>query len=211
MTTGGSVYSTPDVRLTGLSKVRGLEMSFAMPPKWASIWSAMITETAIVMSAWRRSWPWFQRRKACWISTPTPPTMRPAAISGKEPVHEADLGAGDPERRVPARDGIALQLQSDIATEQEERAVGHVHHAHEPEDEGEAAGDDEVQRRRGDAVEERDEEVLGVVDGRAEGRVRRDEQDPDDRERDDQGEQHQTRDPQRPPQGHTRGSRAGRN
>ena len=31
--------------------------------KWAMIWSATITEIAIVISAWRRSCPWFQRRR----------------------------------------------------------------------------------------------------------------------------------------------------
>ena len=33
----------------------GVAMSFEMPPKPASIWSAMITLSAIVISAWRRS------------------------------------------------------------------------------------------------------------------------------------------------------------
>ena len=51
---------------------------------------------------------------------------------------------------------------------------------------------------------------LGVVDRRAEGRIRRDEQDPDDRERDDQRKEHQSRDPQRLP-ADTRGNQVGRN
>ena len=38
-----------------------------------------------------------------------------------------------------------LHLERDVAAEQEERAVGHVHDPHEPEDEREAAGDDEVE------------------------------------------------------------------
>ena len=33
-------------------------------------WSATITDTAIVMSAWRRSWPWFQRSRSCWTASP---------------------------------------------------------------------------------------------------------------------------------------------
>ena len=53
----------------------GVLMSFEIPPKAASIWSAKITDSAIVISAWRRSWPWFQRRKTCWISTPITPMM----------------------------------------------------------------------------------------------------------------------------------------
>ena len=34
------------------------------------IWSATITETAIVISACRSSWPWFQRRNACCMTKP---------------------------------------------------------------------------------------------------------------------------------------------
>ena len=46
----------------------GDAMSFEMPPKAASIWSARITDSAMVISAWRRSCPWFQRRNTCWMS-----------------------------------------------------------------------------------------------------------------------------------------------
>ena len=47
-----SVYCTPATwRLTNLSNVPGHEMSCATPPKWASIWSAMMIETAMVISA----------------------------------------------------------------------------------------------------------------------------------------------------------------
>jgi hypothetical protein len=35
----------------------GVLMSLEIPPKAASIWSAKITESAIVISAWRRSCP----------------------------------------------------------------------------------------------------------------------------------------------------------
>ena len=60
----------------------GVLMSLEMPPNWASIWSAKITESAIVMSAWRRSWPWFQRRKTCCMITPITPMIAVARISG---------------------------------------------------------------------------------------------------------------------------------
>ena len=60
----------------------GVLMSFEMPPNAASIWSAKITDSAIVISAWRRSWPWFQRRKTCWISTPMTPMIGVASSSG---------------------------------------------------------------------------------------------------------------------------------
>ena len=65
-------YWTPKtVTLSG--QLEGGLMSLGMPPNWASIWSAMITEIAIVISAWRRSSPWFQRRNTCWMITPTTP------------------------------------------------------------------------------------------------------------------------------------------
>ena len=59
----------------------GQEMVTALPPyfcvpsgtvrgKCAITWSATITETAIVMSAWRRSWPWFQRSRSCCTASP---------------------------------------------------------------------------------------------------------------------------------------------
>jgi hypothetical protein len=60
----------------------GVLMSLEMPPNAASIWSAKMTDSAIVISAWRRSWPWFQRRKTCWSSTPSTPMMTSASRSG---------------------------------------------------------------------------------------------------------------------------------
>ncbi len=50
--------------------------------KWAITWSATITETAIVSSAWRRSWPWFQRSNVCWTTTPTTETIAAATSTG---------------------------------------------------------------------------------------------------------------------------------
>ena len=46
------------------------------------IWSAMITEMAIVISACRSSWPWFQRRNACWTTSPTTAMHGAATTSG---------------------------------------------------------------------------------------------------------------------------------
>ena len=60
----------------------GVLMSFEMPPNAASIWSARITESAIVISAWRRSCPWFQRRKTCCMITPITPMIAVARSSG---------------------------------------------------------------------------------------------------------------------------------
>ena len=144
-------------------------MSSATPPKWASIWSARMIEIAIVISAWRSSWPWFQRRKTCCISEPDA-RRRSASRRATGGTSSAASPGRCVERRsrAPSPTRSPLQLERDVAAEQEERAVRHVDDAHQPEDEREAARDDEVERRRGDAVEQRDQEVLRVVDGRAE-------------------------------------------
>ena len=42
----------------------------------------MITEIAIVISAWRRSCPWFQRRNPCWTMSPSPPMRSIATAIG---------------------------------------------------------------------------------------------------------------------------------
>ena len=47
----------------------------------------------------------------------------------------------------PSPTMLPLELQRDVAAEQEERAVRHVDDAHQAEDEREAARDDEVERR----------------------------------------------------------------
>ena len=69
-------------RSTVVGQSVGVLMSFEMPPNAASIWSAKITESAIVISAWRRSWPWFQRRNTCWMTTPITPMIAVASSSG---------------------------------------------------------------------------------------------------------------------------------
>ena len=179
-----SVYWIPSTRrFTNLSKLRGQAMSSATPPKWASIWSARMIAIAIVISAWRRSWPWFQRRKTCCIVTPDRRDDDRRDDRRDDPVRQVDLRARQAEAAALA-DHVALQLQRDVAAEQEERAVRHVDDAHQAEDQREAARDDEVERGGGDPVQHRDPEVLGVVHGRAEGRRplarrRREEQDPE--------------------------------
>ena len=70
-------------RLTNLSNVPGQEMSSATPPKWASIWSARMIEIAIVISAWRRSWPWFQRRNTCCMTRPITATAAAPTRTGR--------------------------------------------------------------------------------------------------------------------------------
>ena len=77
-----SEYWTPQMWKSTRRLVQpGQPMPTAFPPngfvpsgtcrgKWAITWSATITETAIVISACRRSWPWFQRRRTCWTASP---------------------------------------------------------------------------------------------------------------------------------------------
>ena len=57
-------------------------MSLATPPKWPTIWSAAMIESAIVIIAWRSSCPWFQRKSTWWMATPVTPTQRQARTSG---------------------------------------------------------------------------------------------------------------------------------
>ena len=61
-------------RSTNLLTEPGNDMSWAVPPPVCTMtWSATITETAIVISAWRSSWPWFQRSSTCCIASPSSP------------------------------------------------------------------------------------------------------------------------------------------
>ena len=87
----------------------------ASPPKWASIWSARITDTAIVISAWRRSSPWFQRRRSWWMTTPARAAIDAPASSGtiqsNRPTSEASM----------LRDLPTIDCWSSIATYAESR------------------------------------------------------------------------------------------
>ena len=129
----------------------------AMPPKWASAWSAMMIEIAIVISACRSSWPWFQRRKTCCITSPMTPTASDATTSGT--IQSARLASELPNADVglAARHPL-LQLEGEEAGEHVERAVGHVDDAHQPEDEREPARDDEVEAGEREPVEADDDE-----------------------------------------------------
>ena len=60
-----------------------------------------------------------------------------------------------------------LDLVGDVAAEEVERAVRHVHDAHEPEDEREAARDDEEQPGEREPVEHGRQERARVVERRA--------------------------------------------
>jgi hypothetical protein len=66
--------------------------------KWAMIWSAMITEIAIVIRAWRSSWPWFQRRKPCCVIKPTTAMQGAATRSGRTHSHvfTSEVGIAKP-------------------------------------------------------------------------------------------------------------------
>ena len=80
-----------------------------------------------------------------------------------------------------------LHLQREVAAEQVERAVRHVDHAHQAEDQREAARDDEVQRGERRAVERDDDEAARIVDGL------------DEQPHGDEGDDHAERDPLRAP------------
>ena len=101
-----------------------------MPPKWASAWSATMTEIAIVISACRSSWPWFQRRKSCCMSEPEDADGERGAEEREQPVDEAGLRAAEGGDGVAARHPL-LQLEGEEAGEHVQRAVRHVDDAHQ--------------------------------------------------------------------------------
>ena len=96
-----------------------------------------------------------------------------------DPVPEARLRRAEGRGRLAAGQS-RLQLEREEAGEHVQRAVRHVHHAHEPEDEREAARDDEVEAGEREAVQPDDHEGARV----AVGLVGDPDGDEDERERD---------------------------
>ncbi len=84
-----------------------------------------------------------------------------------DPLERAHLGATAARTRTRH---LLLHLVGDVAAEEVEGAVGHVHDAHEPEDEREPARDDEEQARERQPVEDRVRNAAEVVERRAEVR-----------------------------------------
>ena len=83
-------------RSTNWLTLPGNDMSSAVPPPVCTMtWSATITEIAIVISAWRSSWPWFQRSSTCCIASPRSAGDERGDAEHDEPVEQADLGRGD--------------------------------------------------------------------------------------------------------------------
>ena len=144
------------------------------PPVCTTTWSATITESAIVISAWRSSWPWFQRRSSCCIASPSRPATSAATSSTTNQLSRLTCAEETVDVGV-ARDDPALHVDRDVRRDEVERAVRHVDDAHQPEDEREAARDDEVERAQRDRVEQRREERRRVA---VRGPVR-EEEDPD--------------------------------
>jgi len=64
---------------------------------------------------------------------------------------ESDGKRRDRQAEAPAHHLVLLKLVTQVGAEQVEGAVRHVDDAHQPEDEGEAAGDDEVEAGQGQA------------------------------------------------------------
>ena len=143
-------------RSSNRSSASGKAMSLAMPPKCSSIRSAAMIETAIVISAWRIVLPLVPAQQHLLHDEPDADEQRahedrqrPLAPEAHLVVRQADVAEPDP---------APLQLERDVAAQQEEGAVRHVDDAHESEDEREAAGDEEVEARPRRAVEQRREE-----------------------------------------------------
>ena len=98
--------------------------------------SAKTIERPSVTSVWRRSCPSMRRKIRICISD----------ADGR------DDDKRDDEAEQP-RAASTRRLVADIAAEQIERAVRQIDVAHEPEDQREAAGDEEIKAAEGDAVE----------------------------------------------------------
>jgi hypothetical protein len=78
--------------------------------------------------------------------------------------HEPDRADHQPgeHRRDEPRNAVLDEAEPYVRAEQVERAVGHVDHAHEAEDQSEAARGDEVEPREAEAVEADDDELRRV-------------------------------------------------
>jgi hypothetical protein len=81
-----------------------------------------------------------------------------------DPVADTRLGASEGGRGLSSRQTL-LQVEGEEPREHVERAVRHVDHAHQPEDEGEAAGDDEIEARQCEPVETDDDEDPQILRG----------------------------------------------
>ena len=85
----------------------------------------------------------------------------------EDPLPGVHVAADD---REPRAGHLLLHLVGDVAAEEVERAVRHVDDAHEPEDQREAARDDEQEPGGREPVQERAGEALPVVERRPEAR-----------------------------------------
>ena len=103
-------------------------------------------EMPIVTIVWRRSSPCMKRNTASCRNSPS-------AADARKPT--ATARSQDPVASPTSPAGVGAQ--------QVERAVGEVDVAHQPEDQGEPAGNQEVQRGKRQAVQQRDQEEAGVV------------------------------------------------
>ena len=100
-----------------------------------------MSEIAMVTSVWRRSCPSIQRKMVNCSTMPSSATTTKVAISANT------------QLPVALRDLVA-----EIAAEQIERAVRQIDVAHQPEDQREAARDEEIEAAERDAVEQCAEE-----------------------------------------------------
>ena len=95
------------------------------------------------------------------MTTPSRPTTSGSDEQRDDPLRHRDLVGFDV---AGLADHPLLHVDRDVGGEQEERAVGHVDGAHQPEDEGEAGRDDEQQAGERQSVEQGDDELSRLVD-----------------------------------------------
>ena len=98
------------------------------------------------------------------MRSPTTPTMSVASTSGISQSPTVTSPPPKPDVEAPSTPEIfALELERDVPAEQVQRAVRHVDDPHQPEDQREAAGDDEVEPRDREAIESYDDELREIA------------------------------------------------
>ena len=151
--------------------------AFAARGSGRCIWSARMIEIAIVISAWRRSCPWFQRRKRLLDAEADQPTQPAAIRRGSDPLPHRDLGAErarSPRRARSSAGACRRCSRRGGRTTPWAMFTTRIR----PKISVKPLATTNRSRGEGDRVEEGLEEVGRVADGRAVGRLRGPEQHP---------------------------------
>ena len=133
----------------------------------------------MVISAWRRSWPWFQRRRTWWMTRPTRPRSQRAGEQRHDPVDQADVGRPRCCAPCPPSTAGARWPMNAASRNSEPCAMFTVRIR--PKIEREPGRDHEQQAGEGESVEQRDDELARLVDRRAGRRATGEHEHPEER------------------------------